>query len=50
MTGIDILLRIEVLTAVRMAMFFWIVTPCELVSIVSEKHIVSIFSPEDGET
>jgi hypothetical protein len=32
--------RFEVLTAVRMKMFFWVLTPCGL---VSEKHTVSIF-------
>jgi hypothetical protein len=36
--------------AVRMKMlFFWVVTPCILVvdTNVSEKHTVSIFSPEE---
>jgi hypothetical protein len=37
--------RFEVLTAVRMIMFFWVVTPCRLVDRyhVSEKYTVSIF-------
>jgi hypothetical protein len=44
--------RFEVLTAVKMTMLFvWAVTPCRLEgrnSSVSEKHAVSILSPEEG--
>jgi hypothetical protein len=41
-------MRFEVLTAVKTAMFFWVVTTCGLIvdTNVSEKHTVSIFRAE----
>jgi hypothetical protein len=41
--------RFGVLMAVRMTMFFWVLTPCRVVGIdtnVSEKHTIYIFSAE----
>jgi hypothetical protein len=37
---------------VKISMLFWVVTPCRLIGRynISEKHTVSIFSPEDGES
>jgi hypothetical protein len=49
----QVTLRFEVLTVVKMTMLlFWDMTPCGLVgdTDVSEKHTVSIFRAEDGDT
>jgi hypothetical protein len=45
-------MRFEVFMAARMMiMFFWVLMLCDLLvdANVSEKHTVSIFSPEDGD-